>query len=58
MNIYQIIFGGTILLFIVVSVIFVYHWHRFSMGNRFLAVMEALYFLGALLFIGLLYSSV
>lgn len=52
------IFLGALIIFAVASAIMAYHWHRFSMRDRFVPLMETFYFLVALALLSLAYSSI
>lgn len=47
------IFAGILFLFLVMSVIFMYHWNRYGGKNMIVLVGGSVYFIGAILFIGI-----
>lgn len=47
-----VLFGIMLLIFIVISSILAYHWHRFGFDRERIAVMRVIYFIGCLIFLG------
>ena len=46
----RVVLGFFIFLFLIMSAILVFHWHRYGMKSRVIVVAEIVFFIGALFF--------